>query len=121
MNSFKHITRCGLFALLLARISHRFPKTGLAGRAGWDFMVLRRHRLSAGPPWGRNGPACCPRPWPRRFSSVFGQTSIAVPVEPCVLQVLLELALPFSAAPRLPPFEILIRLGEHPRPGVSRR
>ena len=34
----------------LARISHRFPETGLAERAGWDFMALRRHRLSAGSP-----------------------------------------------------------------------
>ena len=36
--------------IFLARISHRFPETGLAERAGWDFMALRRHRLSAGSP-----------------------------------------------------------------------
>ena len=34
---------------ILTRISHRLPETGRAGRAGGDFMVLGRHRVSAGP------------------------------------------------------------------------
>ena len=33
----------------LARISHRFPETGLAGARDEIFMVLGRHRLSVGP------------------------------------------------------------------------